>query len=234
MHALGGERILTAWERGQASQEPWRALILLAVAMPEREITKLATLPLAERNAALLRLHSMTFGHKIEGFGVCAECGQQLEFAMDADDLERTLRAPEPETWVEGDLEMGMRPADSNDLAASMEAASEEDARALLLARTLGIGGMEMVRLDRTDWIDRFDRLNASAEIRCVLPCAHCGQRAALDFDVAGFVWREIQVAARRLMAEIHRLASAYGWSEKAVVRMSAARRAAYLEMLNA
>lgn len=234
MHALSGERILTAWERGQASHEPWRALILLAVAMPERKMTELAALPLAERNAALLRLHSMTFGSRVEAFAVCAECGQQLEFAMDADDMARTLRAPQPETWVEGDREMGMRPADSSDLAASMEAASEEDARGLLLARTLGIEIAELVRLQRNDWIDRFDRLNASAEIQCVLPCAHCGARAALDFDVAGFVWREIQVAARRLMAEIHRLASAYGWSEKAVVRMSVARRAAYLGMLNA
>jgi chorismate-pyruvate lyase len=165
---------------------------------------------------------------------VCAECGEQLEFAMDADDMTRTLHAAEPEIWVETGHQMGMRPADSSDLAASMEAASEEDARALLLARTLGIEGTGLVRAERTDWMDRFDRINASAEIRCILPCAHCGTRAVLDFDVAGFVWREIQVAARRLMAEIHRLASAYGWSEKAVMRMSAARRAAYLEMLNA
>jgi hypothetical protein len=234
MHALSGERILTAWERGQASQGPWRALALLAVAMPERDMTELAVLPLAERNAALLRLHAMTFGRKVEGFAVCAKCGQQLEFAMDADDMARTLRAPEPERWVEGDHQMGMRPADSSDLAASMEAANDEDAQRLLLAKTLGIEDTEMVRSDRTDWMERFDRLNASAEIRCVLPCAHCGARTALDFDAARFVWREVQVAAKRLLAEIHCLASAYGWSEKAVVRMSAARRAAYLEMLNA
>jgi hypothetical protein len=234
MHSLSGERILTAWERGQASREPWRALALLAVAMPEREMTELAALPLAERNATLLRLHAMTFGPMVEGFAACAECGEQLEFAMDAEDMARTLRAAEPETWVEADCQMGMRPANSNDLAASIEAASDEDARALLLARTLGMEGTDLVRVMRTDWVDRFDRLNASAEIRCVLPCAHCGARAALDFDVAGFVWREIQVAARRLMAEIHSLASAYGWSEKAVLRMSASRRAAYLEMLNA
>jgi hypothetical protein len=234
MHSLSGERILTAWERGQASREPWRALALLAVAMPEREMTELAALPLAERNATLLRLHAMTFGPRVEGFAICAECGEQLEFAMDAEDMVRTLRAAEPETWVEADRQMGMRPANSNDLAASMETASDEDARALLLAKTLGMEGTDLVRAMRTDWVDRFDRINASAEIRCVLPCAHCGARAALDFDVAGFVWREIQVAARRLLAEIHRLASAYGWSEKAVVRMSAARRAAYLEMLNA
>jgi hypothetical protein len=153
---------------------------------------------------------------------------------MDADDMARTLRAPEPETWVEAEHEMGMRPADSADLAASMGIASEEEARELLLARTLGIEVVDLVRSDRTDWMDRFDRLNDSAEIRCVLPCVHCGAQTALDFDAAGFVWREVQVAARRLMAEIHRLASAYGWSEKAVVRMSAERRAAYLEMLNA
>jgi hypothetical protein len=234
MHSLSGERILTAWERGQASREPWRALALLAVAMPEREMTELAALPLAERNAALLRLHAMTFGPMVEGFAVCAECGEQLEFAMAAEDMGQTLRASEPEAWVEADRQMGMRPANSNDLAASIDAASDEEARALLLSRTLGIEGTGLVRANLSDWMDRFDRLNASAEIRCVLPCAHCGARAAMDFDVAGFVWREIQVAARRLMAEIHCLASAYGWSERAVVRMSAARRAAYLEMLNA
>jgi hypothetical protein len=234
MYALNGERILTAWERGQASREPWRALAVLAVAMPEREMTELAALPLAERNATLLRLHAMTFGSRVEGFAVCAECGEALEFAMDAEDMARTLRAARPETWVEADRQMCMRPANSSDLAASMETASEDDARTLLLARTLGVEDTNLVREKQADWVDRFDRLNASAEIRCVLPCAHCGARAALDFDVAGFVWREIQVAARRLMAEIHRLASAYGWSEKAVARMSAARRAAYLEMLSA
>jgi hypothetical protein len=234
MHSLSGERILTAWERGQASREPWRALTLLAVAMPEEEMAELAAMPLAERNAMLLRLHAMTFGPRVDGFAACAECGEQLEFAMDAEDMAQTMRAAEPETWMEADRTMGMRPADSSDLAATMEAASEEDARSLLLARTLGIEDTDLVRANRADWVDRFDRLNASAEIRCVLPCAHCGARTAVDFDVAGFVWREIQVAARRLLAEIHRLASAYGWSEKAVVRMSAARRAAYLEMLNA
>jgi hypothetical protein len=231
MHSLSGERILTAWERGLASREPWRALALLQAAMPEREMNELAALPLAERNALLLQLHAMTFGRRVEGFAACAECGQQLEFEMDAEEMARALRSPEPETWLEAGNQMCMRPADTSDVATSMEAANEEDARNMLLARTLGLENVDVVR---EDWVDRFDRLNASAEIRCVSPCAHCGARPVLDFDAAGFVWREIQVAARRLMAEIHRLASAYGWSEKVVARMSAVRRAAYLEMLNA
>ena len=62
-----------------------------------------------------------------------------------------------------------------------------------------------------------------------------CGlpQAAGVDLDVARFLLREVAAAARRLMADIHELASAYGWSEAAIASMSAARRAAYLEMLS-
>jgi hypothetical protein len=52
--------------------------------------------------------------------------------------------------------------------------------------------------------------------------------------DNAGILWREVALAARRLLAEIHRLARAYGWSEQAITAMSATRRATYLEMLDA
>ena len=55
-----------------------------------------------------------------------------------------------------------------------------------------------------------------------------------LDLDIAGFVWREVALAARRLLTEIHRLARAYGWSQQAIAAMSTPRRAAYLEMLDA
>jgi len=82
--------------------------------------------------------------------------------------------------------------------------------------------------------IERFDRLNAAAEIEVQLQCAGCEGHPHLDLDIAHYLVREIAGAARRLMAEIHQLASAYGWSEESIARMSGARRAAYLEMLNA
>jgi hypothetical protein len=52
--------------------------------------------------------------------------------------------------------------------------------------------------------------------------------------DVARFLVREMVATARRLMAEIHELASAYGWSERSIATMSDARQSAYLEMLTA
>jgi hypothetical protein len=239
MYALHGERMLQAWERGQERAEPWRGLALLELAMPERDIESLGMLPLAERNALLLELRSLTFGPQLEGFAVCPECGAQLEFVLNAGDVEASLHAPGEEAWMEHDTEMCMRPVNARDLAAAMSAHDSAGARAVLLERTVSPRpprGLEAATEaeESGDWLERFERLNASAEIRCVLPCSGCGEQAVLDLDIDRFLWREVTVAARRLLAEIHRLARAYGWSEQAIVAMSAARRATYLEMLDA
>jgi len=61
-----------------------------------------------------------------------------------------------------------------------------------------------------------------------------CSSHELLDLDMARFLWMEVRAAARRLLGEIHQLASAYGWSERAIAGMSPGRRAAYLEMLSA
>ncbi len=129
-----------------------------------------------------------------------------------------------------------MRPVNSADLLASSKAANEEQARLILLARTLGLEEQELGRLGEAEELlrQRFEQINAAAEIRLQLECAACHSRLWLDLDMARFFLREIADAARRLMRDIHELASAYGWSEQSIAAMSATRRAAYLEMLNA
>ena len=78
----------------------------------------------------------------------------------------------------------------------------------------------------------RFDEMHAAAELTCAVECPGCGARELLDFDIARFLWAEVRAAARRLLAEVHELASAYGWSERDITTMSPARRYAYLEMI--
>jgi hypothetical protein len=51
-------------------------------------------------------------------------------------------------------------------------------------------------------------------------------------FDMLAYFWSEIQMGARRLLREIHVLASAYGWRESEILTLSAARRRAYLELV--
>ncbi len=230
MRALSGERMLTAWERGRELREPWRALALLETAGVERDGEAAARgplmeLPLGERNGLLLDVRVLTFGRRLEGFAVCSACGAELEFAIDAG----ALRLPAATTAAEA----SGRAANSADLAAATEAADADEARAVLLERTLGVDVRAMDAAERGMWEEAFARLNAAAETECVLRCEACGAREFADFDIAGFLWREVAQGARRLLAEVHRLARAYGWSERAVLRMSAARRNAYLVLLN-
>jgi len=238
MHALNNEKLLLAWERGNKLREPWRALALLQLALPEWDHAALAALPLAERNALLLRLRAETFGDQLQSFAVCPCCSAQLEIALNARDIERQLESPPEETWQENGRELRMRPATSNDLAVLAQVPLELQPRTLL-EQTLTMHAADNEIEESTDelppaWLERFDRLNASAEVRVRVACAACSQQPLLDIDIACYLWREIALAARRLLAEIHLLARSYGWSEQSILAMSPTRRGAYLEMLSA
>jgi hypothetical protein len=47
-------------------------------------------------------------------------------------------------------------------------------------------------------------------------------------------LWAEIEVRAKRLLLEVHLLATAYGWSEAEILSLNAQRREFYLEMVRA
>jgi hypothetical protein len=70
------------------------------------------------------------------------------------------------------------------------------------------------------------------AEILINLACPICGYENSSHLDIASFLWTEIEGRAKRLLFEVHALASAYGWTEQAVLSLSNQRRAAYLEMV--
>lgn len=52
-----------------------------------------------------------------------------------------------------------------------------------------------------------------------------------MAFDPAAYVWAEVENSAARLLRDVHLLAAAYGWTEAAILGMSATRRAAYLQL---
>jgi hypothetical protein len=226
MGALTGEKLLRAWEAVRELPDQEAVLRLLALAWPKRARSEWAQMPLGERNALLLELRAATLGRRMEGFAECPACGALLEFVLDAGELGEQLRA-QLAAVEESGQEMA-RPVNTADLIAAGAGEDEEQARRILLARTTKLDG------NAGDGVlERFERINRAAEIRIELACPECPARPALDLDVAGFLLREIAAAARRLMREIHELASAYGWSERDLTAMSPARRAAYLEMLS-
>ena len=62
--------------------------------------------------------------------------------------------------------------------------------------------------------------------------CPECGTDVEAYFDVEQFVVRELRSAARNLHDDIHLIASAYGWSEGAIVALPRSRRVAYAERI--
>jgi hypothetical protein len=70
------------------------------------------------------------------------------------------------------------------------------------------------------------------AEIRLPLQCPACGHGWEETLDIASFTWEEIEARARRLLFDVHTLASAYGWTEAEILSLGASRRARYLELV--
>lgn len=242
MRALRGELLLAAWEAGARGHELRRPLALLAAALPATPPEALSAMPVVARDLELLRLRALTFGPELAVLGTCPACGERLEFTLDAGELATRLEPAAcagPAEWTEDGQRYRLRPVTTDDMLATL-AVPDPDAEALLLARSLEhIPNHDAERTDLSPLrpgfspsvVKRFEELHADAELRCALDCPACSARHVHDFDIARFLWREVTVAARLLLAEVHALAAAYGWAERDIVRLSPPRRAAYLEL---
>lgn len=239
MRALSGELLLSAWERGEVEHDVDRALTLLELSTPELDREQLAELSIADRNALLLRLRAITFGPTLSGYANCSDCGMPMEFTLPVAGLlartEQQLPAASRE-WTEDAQTFRLRPVNSGDLLATLSAPDGERAEELLVSRCLTTSEArpESSTLLSPSVRRQFEEVNGAAEIVCGLDCPGCSKHETLDLDIVRFLWTEVRRAALRLLGEIHELACAYGWSEKAIVSMSPSRRHAYREMLNA
>jgi len=81
---------------------------------------------------------------------------------------------------------------------------------------------------------ERMALADPQAETRLTLHCPECAHAWGETLDITSFLWTEIEGCARRLLFEIHVLASAYGWTEAEILSLSPHRRACYLEMVQA
>ncbi len=67
-------------------------------------------------------------------------------------------------------------------------------------------------------------------ELELTCPACTCVWNAI--FDIVSYFWTEINAWAYRILAEVHIIASVYGWKEADILAMSPWRRQIYLEMI--
>jgi hypothetical protein len=237
MRALSSAELIELWEAGSALHPLDRALLVLAAAFPETPHEALADWPLGRRNRALAELRCHTFGPELQGWVACPRCGEKLEFAIDGRAL--LADAAGAQTPDRGPITVNgqaFRLPTSRDLARIAREASPEAAAVLLL---------EACRLDHegpSRWTDeeiaavgeRLAQADPMAETLIGLRCVACGIEWEEALDIATFLWTEVEARARRLLLEVHVLASSYGWTEPEILALGERRRAFYLEAVRA
>jgi hypothetical protein len=234
---LGPADLLGAWEDGRGEAMAARALTMLGRALPASDRGALADLPIGQRDALLLQLRALSFGPTAECLSRCPACDATIEFPVSIPDL-----VVQDATAAEGSVDwrgirLRIRPATTRDqlsLTGMTDAAAMAGALLQRCAARSDAPAAESrdVPGDAADAVAaEMARLDPGADLRFTLTCPECGVTWSSIFDVVSFLWREIDAAARRLLADVHTLASAYGWSEGDILALSPARRRVYLQL---
>lgn len=241
MHAYADAQLLEIWEQGLVQHPVDRALSLLLAAGAGDSRASLAALTIGQRDALLLQAYRHSVGGHLESTAHCPACGSQMEFQLDATRLvQESTHEPVAglTTRIDG-YELSLRPPTSFDLAAAAASPDVESARRVLLERCIlnatlagtPISPHELPAriLDEVD--ERLSTCDPLAEILIDLTCTECGNTWQELLDVSAFLWAHVNAEARRLLIQVHTLASAYGWSEAEILALHPLRRKAYLEL---
>lgn len=235
-------RLLEVWERGYKAQ-PWeRALILLAAAHPDKDPDALAGLSIGVRDARLLALRAETFGPEVQALCNCPGCFEAVELSFNlADMMAQPPLCNDPMIFSQNGYEVRFRLPNSRDLARVAACADADSAARELFEQCLTdirhegeiISADNLPQAVADALASRISKAGAQSEIELDITCSACGYAWRSPFDVVAFFWSELSARAERLLREVHTLASAYGWSEEAILSLSPARRQAYLERVS-
>ncbi len=242
MLALTESALLPRWEEGERTGPLGRETLLLATAAPDLRPEELEELTIGQRNAALLEIHARAFGERLEGFVRCPACDEPLEVQL-AEEQVRSILASEP-TVAEHELaaeghEVRFRLVTCGDLEAAAGAMDTAQARSVLVERCVVEARRDREPVAAADLpesvvvalAERLATLDPQAEISLAVSCPECEHEWRAAVDAASFLWSRVSLAARRLLEEVHVLATSYGWTEADVLALSRRRRRAYLEL---
>jgi hypothetical protein len=228
MRTLTQAEFIALWEVGRSLHPLDQAVLTLQAAYPEVK-DSIADWSIGRRNRALAQLRDAAFATPYRGWTSCRQCGEKLEFELDARGLANGAPAESPVTdaRVEVRGEQYRLPT-SRDLADVSKDADATSAAQRLLQRCR-VGGAAA----RSQWSEEeIDEIGAHmaeadplAEIRLSFACPICRTAFEENIDLPAFLWAEMEARAKRMLNEVHLLASAYGWSQSEILGLSAARR---------
>lgn len=245
MSSLADSDLLHVWETMRRQTLPRRAAALLAAAAPGMTSGQLAGMPLGERERRLLDLHACCFGPRLSCVADCAQCGETFEFELDARALSSAWPEPaelaQPPSIETQDYRVDVHLPTVADSIAAGDRNDAAQAYATLLQRCLvcttrtgdGVAADTVPAALLEEAAARMASADPAAELMISMACPACEAVLNEPLDLAAFCWAEVEARAPRLLAQVHALASHYGWSEADILAMSRVRREAYLAMVS-
>jgi hypothetical protein len=230
MRALSEARLLTIWETAVDRPSVSRALALAtAGGAPGPNVVDLS---IGRRDEYIWALRQDCFGEALSSVVDCPSCGAELELELVSSQVHVGPPASDGGCVPVDDIEIDFRLITSRDLLA---VAGRSDARREVITRCVtGVSPKSAAAFPDSALsavsaaIAALDpQADASVDVECAV-CAHCW---SAPFDIASYLWGELNVHAVRVLREVHSLATAYGWTEAEVLAVSPARRRRYLEM---
>jgi hypothetical protein len=218
-------------------------LLLLAAANPDRSYEALARLSLGQRDTQLVMLREWLFGPQLISVATCPNCGERLQLTLSSRDLYAVAyEEAESIALTVADYDVRYRLPDSTDLLALAQAETVLAGRSMLLQRCLQsvtyAGQAQPIELMPDPVIEalvaHMAQADPHADVQLDLNCPTCQHHWLAAFDAVAFFWKDIDDWARRILNDIHVIASAYGWSEAAILALSPARRQMYLDLIEA
>lgn len=206
---------------------------------------QLAELTIGQRDGSLLYLWEKTFDSVFKGYSECPNCRQQLEFDISPENIRMLPEAAcseerNPGELMDKNIRISFRLPSSIDLAAAADCKDVQMAQTLIIKRCVldaGVNG-KPVQVDELSaetigkLITRMSESDPQAEILLDFQCPACSHKWQMLFDIVTFFWKEISRQTRRLLMDVHVLASSYGWREEDILSMSSVRRQSYLNMV--
>jgi hypothetical protein len=240
--AVAAIDLIELWEEGFGLSSAARAGALARRAPVEKADDRGGTAQapsVGASNARLLALRRALFGSRLVGVAACPHCGARMEVDLRVEDLLIGAGDAGGEEIHALDTEAGrieFRLPTLADLAALDPASSIAEASEALLRRCLVSESDRLTPLPpalAAALAERMAALDPLGDVALELDCDDCGASFQQPLDMARWLWREIETGALRLLEETHRLASAYGWSERDILAMTPMRRQVYLDLIS-
>jgi len=243
MRNLNTIDVLNVWEQGLNRPLLQRTLMLLAAAFPELSLDGVANLSIGTRDACLLLLRERLFGSRLVNNAVCPQCTMRIEWEQEISDLVvNTFDSQIAQQYCleTDDYQLCFRLPNSIDLAEVEGCGNAESALQHLLERCI-LSAEYAGAFCNIDQLpesvvqalsQRIEELDPQAEVRINLTCPECSHNWDVFFDIANFLWAEINEWAERMLQTVHKLARAYGWTEREILNLSPVRRQLYLGMV--